>query len=81
VKTKGFMANLLFGFSTFRNDNSFWEMTFGMGVRGTHIENNSPIPLAQMYEHFRINQTIEPEEKGNYLKFMAMINFKAGIAF
>ncbi len=81
VKTKGFMANLLFGVTAFHRDNSFMEMTFGMGVRGTHIDNNSPVPLAQMYEQFRINQTIEPEEKGNYLKFMLMINFKAGIAF
>jgi hypothetical protein len=81
VKTKGFMVNLLFGTTTFSYDNLFGEMTFGMGVRGIHVDNNSPIPIAQMYNQIRLTALFEPEEKGNYLRFKIMFNYKIGLAF
>jgi hypothetical protein len=80
VKSKGFMLNLLFGYTGVR-DRFFGEMSFGMGVRGINVDNNSLIPISQMSGQNRINSAAEPEEKGNYLKFTVMINYKIGFVF
>ena len=67
VKSKGFMLNLLFGGRAV-GDRFFGEMSFGVGVRGINVDNNSLIPISQLSGEDRINIAAEPEEKGNYLK-------------
>jgi hypothetical protein len=80
VKTKGFTSNLLFGF---RSDlgRFFGEISFGMGIRGINVDNNSPVPIENLDVQYRLSDIIEPEKKGDYLRFTMLFNFKYGIAF
>jgi hypothetical protein len=80
VKTKGFTSNLLFG-SRWDEGRIFMEMSFGMGIRGINVDNNSPIPIENLAVQYRLSEAIEPEKKGNYLRFTMLFNYKFGLAF
>jgi hypothetical protein len=78
VKTKGFMVNLLFGTQSL---NYFGETSFGVGIRGINVNNNSLLPVATLSPIHRNSSHREPEEKGNYLIFTVSVNFKFGFPF